>query len=190
MRRLWTAGATIVICLIAGGVGAQSSSPEASPEAASPYAPDDLEKTLPEQVGSVTLAIESLAGTELVAEYPWIGEELLPALGKEPADMSAAMGQGSSAGGDESLAMIAFRINGVPAEDWLDPLMAIMEIDLDKPLPDTYVEWLELDEGRALVVTFDHPIVWQWGFRLKGEVLTLVSPNDGFTAEELLVALP
>jgi hypothetical protein len=176
--------------LIAGGVGAQSSSPEASPEAAAPYAPDDLSKTLPEQVGSVTLAIESVAGTELVTEYPWIGEELLPALGKEPGDMSAAMGRGSYAGGDKSLAMIAFRIDGVPAEDWLDPFLAIMDIDLDKPLPDTYVEWLELDDGRALVLTFDHPIVWQWGFRLKGEVLTMVSPDTGFTAEELLVALP
>ena len=76
----------------------------------------ELEAMFPDQIGGKTLQVLSMTGSDFLGSNP-AGNEIAPILtqlGKTPSDLSVAFG------GTEDLAVIAFRIKGVPADQFLN----------------------------------------------------------------------
>jgi len=80
----------------------------------------ELEAMFPTQIGGETLQILSMSGSDFMGSG-MSGTELGPILqqlGKSPADLSVAVGSTSS------ISIIAFRIKGVPADQFLNAYMS------------------------------------------------------------------
>ena len=80
----------------------------------------ELEAMFPTQLGGETLQILSMSGSDFMGSG-MSGNELAPILqqlGKTPADLSVAVG------GTTNISVIAFRIKGVPADQFLNAYIA------------------------------------------------------------------
>ena len=76
----------------------------------------ELEAMFPKDLGGKTLQVLSMSGSDFLGSNP-AGNELAPilsGLGKSPSDLSVAFG------GTADIAVIAFRIKGVPADQFLN----------------------------------------------------------------------
>jgi len=75
----------------------------------------ELEALFPTDIGGKPLRVLSMTGSDFLGSNP-AGDEIQPVLtqlGKSPSDLSVAFG------GTEDIAVIAFRIKGVPADQFL-----------------------------------------------------------------------
>jgi len=75
----------------------------------------ELEALFPTELGGKPLQVLSMSGSDFLASTP-AGDAIQPVLtqlGKSPSDLSVAFG------GTEDIAVIAFRIKGLPAEQFL-----------------------------------------------------------------------
>jgi hypothetical protein len=76
----------------------------------------DLESKFPDEIGGEKLQVLSMTGSDFLGSNP-AGNEvgpILSKLGKSPSDLSVAFG------GTAAIAVIAFRIKGVPADQFLN----------------------------------------------------------------------
>jgi hypothetical protein len=76
----------------------------------------DLESKFPAEIGGEKLQVLSMTGSDFIGANP-AGNEIAPVLsklGKSPSDLSVAFG------GTMSIAVVAFRIKGVPADQFLN----------------------------------------------------------------------
>jgi hypothetical protein len=75
----------------------------------------ELEAMFPKQIDNKPLQVLSMSGSDFLGSNP-AGDQIGPVLsklGKQPSDMSVAFG------GTDEIAVIAFRIKGVPADQFL-----------------------------------------------------------------------
>jgi hypothetical protein len=75
----------------------------------------ELEAMFPKEIGGKQLQVLSMTGSDFLGSNPAGGEiqPVLTQLGKSPSDLSVAFGS------TEDIAIIAFRIKGVPADQFL-----------------------------------------------------------------------
>jgi hypothetical protein len=76
----------------------------------------ELESLFPDEIGGKSLQVLSMSGSDFMGSNP-AGNAIAPVLaglGKQASDLSVAFG------GTEDIAVIAFRIKGVPAEQFLN----------------------------------------------------------------------
>ncbi len=123
-----------VISALSSGAVAQSPSPEATPL----YAPDDMALLLPRQVADVPLTVTSADDPGLVFDDHL--EDLLLLYAKDREDLRMAVaGSVPDTYGDRPLTIFAIRLDGVPAEAWLDTyLAASLPWDESGSLPENF----------------------------------------------------
>ena len=147
--RLWLLAGLMVLALGTGAV-AQSPSP-----AATPSSPDGFPSAEPLQIGDFTVQWVPMTGFTAGPEW----DDLLASVGKEPDDIEHVDSvtflpgdDGTPASADSALAMMAFRIEGVPALDITEAFyLAALGLPIDADLTDTSfgAEWFDHD-GREV----------------------------------------
>ena len=188
--RVGLLGALLVMVL---GSAAVAQSP--TPEATSPYAPDDMAFLLPRSVADITLEVEGGAGADYATEM--LGVEVLQALllplEKEPADVRVASAKSDlNDMGQQRVAIVAMRVDGIDAAILNDHLLALSGLGVDSPPPGYSLEWQEVDGKQVLVLAnADHE---GWGlFYPKGEVLFMATTSmdaPEVKMEQVLAELP
>ena len=120
-------GTTIVVAACGGAAATTAPTPTAAASEAAPsfglpgfsfalpsFTSDaELEAMFPTEIGGQPVNVISMSGNDFVGSA---GAQLMPVLqqlGKSPSDLSAAFG------GTSQVTIIAFKINGVPAEQFL-----------------------------------------------------------------------
>jgi hypothetical protein len=181
--------------ILGSGVVAQEPSPTPL------YAPEDMAFTIPTRVGShdleiVAAGLDRLAGSGEARE---VWRDFLLPLGKEPSDVRIAVGVGGysppsldgSSTFELAVAIMAVRVDGVPAEQVIDTLVQTVVVTDFEPPDEVHQEWQEVEGRRMQVVRFDDdPPQYMYP---NGEVLfyiTIADEEIAPTLSEVLAELP